>query len=172
MKAVWAAVGAVMGAGVGMKCGGFSGAIVLMTACVFEFATLGAIFALIGGRPNETILGAVGGLLGGLTVGMMGGQASVVLLANVGLLVGAVVGSTLHACLRVFSLPITLLEQMLRRHQRPTVIAMGPDGLNGHQPFLPATSTLYAGTHPVGVRSSLRHESVVFPRAEVVPSHD
>ena len=134
MKAVWAALGAVMGASVGMECGGFTGAIVLMMACLVEFATLGAIFALIGGRPKETILGSVGGLLGGLAVGVIGGQAPVVLLANVGLVVGAVVGATLHAYLRVLSLPLILLERIGRRQRRAAIIARKQDDLTEHRP--------------------------------------
>ena len=131
MKAVWAAPGAIVGANVGMECGGFIGAIaVVVVAGMVEFATLGAIFALIGGRPKETILGALGGLIGGLAVGMMGGQASVVLLANVGLVVGAIVGATLRAYLWLLSLPVVLLGRILRpRNHRPGLVTLRQDGL-------------------------------------------
>jgi hypothetical protein len=140
MSTVWAALGAVMGASLAYEVGGFIGAVAGMLVGISELANFGVIFALIGGRPQETISGAVGGLLGGLVVGIGGGQAPVILLANVGLAVGAVVGATLHAYIRVLSLPIILLERMLRRHQPPAVIALGRDGLIEHQRFLPATS--------------------------------
>jgi hypothetical protein len=109
MSSVWAVLGAVMGASFGIEGGGILGAITGMLVGISELAPIGAIFARIGGRPHETILGSVGGLLGGLAVGMMGGQAPVVLLANVGLFVGAIVGATLDASVRVLSLPINLL---------------------------------------------------------------
>jgi hypothetical protein len=116
MSRIWTVLGAVMGASVGMERGGTIGAIAGVAVGVSELATFGVPFALIGGRPQETILGAVGGLLGGLAVGMMGAHAPVVLLANVGLFVGAVVGATLHAYLRVLSLPLILLERIESRH--------------------------------------------------------
>ena len=135
MKAVWAALGAIVGASVGMECGGFIGAIVVVMAGMVEFATLGALFALIGGRPKETILGAVGGLLGGLAVGMIGGQASVVLLANVGLVVGAIVGATLRAYLWLLSLPVVLLGRILRpRNHRPGLVTLRQEGVIDHHP--------------------------------------
>jgi len=60
MSTVWAALGAVMGASVGMDSGGIIGGIAGMVAGMVELATLGVIFALIGGRPGETILGPCG----------------------------------------------------------------------------------------------------------------
>ena len=96
MSVVWAALGAIMGASVGMEGGGFIGAIAGMMAGIVEFAMLGAIFAVVGGRPEETVLGAVGGLLAGLAFNMMRVQAPLVLVANFGLVVGAIVGATLR----------------------------------------------------------------------------
>jgi hypothetical protein len=112
-----------------MEAGGIIGAVAAMFVGISEMTALGAIFALVGGRPQETILGAVGGLLGGLAVGMMGGSTPIVLLANIGLVVGAIVGSTLRAYLRLLSLPIVLLGRILRGLQSPTAFALTHDGL-------------------------------------------
>jgi uncharacterized protein YacL len=117
MSVVWAALGAVMGASVGMEGGGFIGAIAGMMAGIVELAMLGAIFAVVGGRPEESVLGAVVGLLAGLTFGVMRLPAPVVLVANFGLVVGAIVGATLRPYLRLLSLPVILLCRILHRHQ-------------------------------------------------------
>jgi hypothetical protein len=172
MSVVWAALGAVMGASVGMEGGGIIGAIAGMMAGIVEFAMLGAIFAVVGGRPEETILGAVGGLLGGLTVGITVGQDSVVLLANLGLLVGAIVGATLRPYLRLLSLPAILLCRILHRQQRPAVITVVNDGRIEHRPFVPALHRPAPVSHPQAVRGPLRHEPVALPRAEGTPSND
>jgi hypothetical protein len=120
MATVWAALGAVMGASVGRESGGLIGAIAGMMAGIVELALLGSIFTLIGGRPKETILGAVGGLIVGLAIGMPGGQVPVVRAAVFGLLVGAMAGATLRAYIRLLSLPIVLLGRILRtRHRHP-----------------------------------------------------
>src|SRR5262245_54960424 len=79
MATAWAALGAFMGASLGMEAGGVIGAIATMIAGAAELAVLGAIFALIGGRPRESILGAVGGLLVGLAAGVRGGHTSLAL---------------------------------------------------------------------------------------------
>jgi hypothetical protein len=115
MSFVWVPLGAVMGASVGMHGGGFVGAAAGMLAGCVELGILGVIFTLIGGRPDETIVGAVGGLLLGLAIGVRDGQAPVVLVANFGMVVGAIGGATLRAYVRLVSLPIIVLGQMLRR---------------------------------------------------------
>jgi hypothetical protein len=138
MSRVWAFLGAVMGASLGMEAAGVLGAIAGMLAGISELAAFGVIFALAGGSPQETVLGSVGGLLGGLAVGLMGGPAPVVLLANVGLFAGAIVGATLHACLRLLSFPIILLERSARRRRRPAAIALRNDGRVERQPHVPA----------------------------------
>jgi hypothetical protein len=140
MSVVWAALGAGMGASVGMESGGFIGAIAGMLAGIVELAMLGAIFAVVGGRPEETVLGAVGGLLAGLVFSVMRVQAPVVLVANFGLVVGAMVGATLRPYLRLISLPVILLSRLLRRQQRPAAIALRHDGLVEHRPFGPTTA--------------------------------
>jgi hypothetical protein len=114
MSKVWAILGATMGASVGMEAGGISGAVVTMIVGMVELASLGGIFALVGGTPEETALGAVGGLLVGAAVGMIGAQTSLVLVANLAMVAGAIVGATLRTYLRVLLLPITLLGRMLR----------------------------------------------------------
>jgi hypothetical protein len=97
----------------------------LMVAGMVVFAILGAIFALIGGRPKETIVGALGGLLCGVAVGMMGWQASVVQFANVGLVAGTIVGTTLRAYLWLLSLPVVLLGRIKRhRHTCPGLVTL------------------------------------------------
>jgi hypothetical protein len=156
MSAVWAVLGAVMGASVGMEGGGIIGAIAGMMAGIVELAMLGAIFAVVGGTPEETVLGAVAGLLAGLAFGVMRVQAPVVLVANFGLVVGAIAGATLRAYFRLLTLPCLALGRLLHRHQRPAGIAGGHDGLIEHQPFVPASSWPYAGNHPVGLQRTQR----------------
>jgi hypothetical protein len=172
MSVVWAALGAVMGASVGMEGGGFIGAIAGMMAGIVEFAMLGAIFAVVGGRPEETVLGAVGGLLAGLAFSMMRVQAPLVLIANFGLVVGAIVGATLRPYLRLLSLPVILLSRILHRHQRPAVITVVNDGRIEHRPLVPALHHHAPVSHPQALRGPLRHEPVAFPRAEGTPSNN
>jgi hypothetical protein len=122
MSAVWAALGAVMGASVGLQGGGIIGAFAGMMAGAVELAMLGAIFAVVGGRPDESVLGAVAGLLLGLAFGLMNVQAPVVLVANFGMVVGAIAGATLRAYLRLLALPVVVLGRRLRpRHRRPAL---------------------------------------------------
>jgi hypothetical protein len=128
MATIWAVLGAVVGARVGMAGRGAFGALAGALVGVSELPTVGVIFALLGGKPHETILGSIGGFLGGLTVGMIGGQAPVVLLATVGLLVGAIVGSTLQAYVRLVSLPIALLERRGLRDRQLALIPLTHDG--------------------------------------------
>jgi len=156
----------------GMQGGGIIGAIAGMLAGMVELAMLGAIFAVVGGRPGESVLGALGGLLVGLAFGVMSVQAPVVLVANFGMVVGAIAGATLRAYLRLLALPCLALGRLLHRQQRPAVITLGHDGLIEHHPFSPAASSPYAGNHPVGVRSPLGHDPVVFQRAEGIPAND
>ncbi len=148
MMTVWAALGAIMGASLGMSGGGLSGAIAGMIAGMFELAALGTVFALLGGRPEETVLGAGVGLLAGLAFGVMRVQAPLVLVANFGLVVGAMVGATLRPYLRLLTLPVLLLGRLLRRYQRPVAIALRHDGLVEHRPFgLPAANLVFQRRH-------------------------
>ena len=112
-----------------MEIGGIAGGVAGALLGVSELASLGVASALIGGRPQETIYGAIGGFLGGLAVGIAGGGAPVVLLANVGLLVGAIVGATLSAQVRVLSLAAVLLERSLRSELGQPAMALKRDGL-------------------------------------------
>jgi hypothetical protein len=109
MSTVWATLGAVIGTSVGIQGGGLNGAILAMMAGMVELAVLGVAFAIAGGTPEETMLGGVAGLLLGLAACAVGGQAPVVLVTNFGLLVGAILGATLRAYLRLLSLPVILL---------------------------------------------------------------
>jgi hypothetical protein len=128
MMSVWAALGAVMGAGVGLAGDGIVGAVGGMIAGMVELALMGACFALIGGRPGESVVGAVAGLLTGLTVGLVARPAPVAFVASFGLIFGAITGATLRPYLRLLSLPLILLGRFLRRHQRPALIARGRMG--------------------------------------------
>jgi hypothetical protein len=151
MAAVWAVLGAVMGASVGMQGGGPVGAVAGMMAGMVELATLGVLFAVVGGTPQETVLGAVGGLLAGLGFGVMRFQAPVVLLANFGLIVGAIAGATLRAYLRLLTLPVVALGRLLlHRQPRPRVNGQGQDGRGEQQPYLPATPAPLASESPRG----------------------
>jgi hypothetical protein len=172
MSTAWAALGAVVGASLGLGGGGIIGAIATMIAGTAELAVLGAIFALIGGTPRESIIGAVGGLLIGLTVGMVGGQGSVALVANFGLVFGAITGATLRPYLRLLSLPIIFLVRLLHRDQRLSALALRHDGRIEHQPFVPAIHRHASVSYPEGVRSSLPQGHVVCPRAEGTDSDD
>ena len=109
MCVVWAALGAVMGASVGLQGGGLIGAVAGTMAGTLELAILGAIFAAIGGRPGETIVGSVAGLAVALAFGFHGVPAPLVLVANFGMIVGAIGGATLRAYVRLASLPIMVL---------------------------------------------------------------
>jgi hypothetical protein len=100
-----------------------------MIAGMVELAVLGACFALIGGRPGESVAGAVAGFLTGLTVGLVAKPAPVVLAASFGLVFGAIAGATLRPYLNLLSLPFVLLGRLLRRHQAPALIARSRMGL-------------------------------------------
>jgi hypothetical protein len=138
MMTVWAGLGAIMGASLGMSGGGFMGAI----AGMVELAALGAVFGALGGRPQETILGAAGGLLGSLAVGIMGGPAPIIFVANFGMIYGAIVGATLQSYIRLLALPVTLLGRLLRRCQRSVVIVHPHEGHIEHRPHLPAAANM------------------------------
>jgi hypothetical protein len=118
MAAAWAALGAVMGAGLAMDGGDVHGVIAFMIAGMIEMAALGAVFGLIGGGPQESVVGAVWGLVVGLATGLVAGHARVVLVADLGLVVGAVAGGTLRPYLRVMSLPALLLCRVLPAGRR------------------------------------------------------
>src|SRR5262245_47491653 len=83
MATAWTALGAVVGAGLGMDSGGGIGVIAFMIAGMTEMAALGAAFGLIGGEPKESVVGAVWGLVVGLAMGLVAGHARVLLVADV-----------------------------------------------------------------------------------------
>jgi hypothetical protein len=68
-----------MGASVGMQGGDLIGAIAALMGGAVELAMLRAMFAVVGERPEESVLGAVVGLLFGRTFGLVSVQAPVVL---------------------------------------------------------------------------------------------
>jgi hypothetical protein len=142
MSAVWAALGAIMGVSLGMSGGGLIGAIAGMVTGIVELAALGVVFALLGGRPQETILGAAGGLLGSLAVGMMGGPAPILFVANFGMIYGAIIGATLQSYIRLLALPVTLLGRLLRRYQRQLVIVHTHEGHIEHRPHFPVAANM------------------------------
>jgi hypothetical protein len=158
MSKVWAVLGAIMGASLGMSGGGLIGAIAGLIVGTSELVTLGVIFALLGGRPQETILGAAGGLLGSLAVGMMGGPAPIVLVANFGLMVGAIVGATVRAYFRLLSLPLIVIRRLQRRHQAALVAAFAHNGRIAHRPIASVLHRHPPANHPAGPRSPLPHE--------------
>jgi hypothetical protein len=160
MSTVWAALGAIMGASIGLERGGIIWIIATMIAGMVELAVLGVIFALIGGRPEESIVGAVGGLLAGLTVGMAGGSAPVGFVASFGLVFGAITGATLRPYLRLLALPVSLLGRMLNRHRRPAVVALRHDGFVAHQPALARFHRHGPVNHSVGVQSPLHQRAI------------
>jgi hypothetical protein len=123
MMKVWAALGAVMGAGVGLEGGGIVGAVAGTIAGMVELAVLGACCTLVGGRPEESVVGAVVGLLAGLTVGIVATPAPVGLVAGFGLVFGAITGATLRPYLKLLSLPVILLGRLVHRHQRSVLSA-------------------------------------------------
>jgi hypothetical protein len=118
MAVAWAGLGAVMGTGVGLGSGGVVVAVACLIAGMIELAALGAVLALFGGRPGESLLGGGCGLAVGAVSGLAGVQASVVLAAAFGLVVGALVGATLRPYLRLVSLPIVLLVRVLPSRYR------------------------------------------------------
>jgi hypothetical protein len=118
MSTVWATLGVVIGTSIGIQAGGMTGAIVAMMVGMVELAVLGVTFAIVGGTPEETMLGGVAGLLVGLSACAAGGQAPIVLVTNFGLLVGAILGATLRAYVRLLSLPIILLGRPPRSGHR------------------------------------------------------
>jgi hypothetical protein len=120
MAAVWAVLGAIMGASVGMARGGIVGAIAGMIGGMLELAALGAIFATVGGRPDESVLGALVGLLAGLAFGLVTVHAPAVLVANFGMVVGAIAGATLRAYLRLLAGSFFTLVALVFRPQRPS----------------------------------------------------
>jgi hypothetical protein len=153
MSIVWAALGAILGASMGLERGEIISIIATMFAGMIEFAVLGVIFAVMGGRPEESIVGAVGGLLVGLTVAMVGGTAPVGFVASFGLVFGAITGATLRSYLRLLALPVNLLGRMLHRHRRPAVIALRHEGFVAHQPALATFHRHGPVNHSVGVQS-------------------
>jgi hypothetical protein len=170
MSVVWAALGAVVGTSAGMEGGGLIGAVAGMMAGIVEFAMLGAIFAVVGGRPDESVLGAVGGLLVGLASCAISIRAPVVLVANFGLVFGAMVGATLRAYLRLLSLPVVFLGRLLLRDQRLSTLAFRHVGRIEHRPFLTALHPHAPENRTEGVRSPLPHGLVGSPRADGIYS--
>jgi hypothetical protein len=128
MATAWAALGALMGASVGLESGGLVGGVAAMLAGALELAGLGVIFALLGGTPRESLLGAVLGLAAGLAAGLAGAgaPAPVVLVANFGMVVGAIAGATLRPYLRLLSLPILLVGRILYRPRPQPAAARTP----------------------------------------------
>jgi hypothetical protein len=121
MTTTWAALGVVMGASLGIDNGSVVGAVACMIAGMIEMASMGAVFGLIGGKPQECVVGAVSGLIVGLVTGLVAGQTHLGFVAAFGLVVGALIGATFRPYLRLISLPIVLLVRFLPiRHRRLT----------------------------------------------------
>jgi hypothetical protein len=141
MTAAWAGLGVVMGAGLGIESGSVVGTIACLIAGLIEMAALGAIFSLIGGRPGESLLGGGCGMAVGAVAELAGGQSSVVLAADFGLVAGALAGATLRPYLRLLSLPVLLVGRVLASpHRRRTVEAPRVAGRLDDQPLIPITS--------------------------------
>jgi hypothetical protein len=160
MMAVWAILGVFVGAATGLEGGGTIGAVAGTIAGMVELALLGAVFALVRGKPRESLVGAGAGLLVGLTVGMAGQRDSIILVSNFGLIYGAIVGATLRSYLRLLSLPIVILGRILRRHRRPEVIVLGYDGQVASVTSLPSHGRAGAPTVPHSVGRRVTHERV------------
>jgi hypothetical protein len=128
MMGVWAILGALMGAGAGLAGGGIAGAIGGTIAGTVELTLLGACFALIGGRPGESIFGAVAGLLTGLTVSIAAQPASPILVTCFGLVFGGIAGATLRPYLKLLALPVILFGRFLRQRRWPM---LSPTRLTG-----------------------------------------
>lgn len=121
MATAWMALGAVMGAGLGIDDGGGTGVIAFMIAGMIEMAALGAVFGLIGGGPEESIVGASWGLIVGLATGLIVGHARIILVADLGLIIGAIAGATIRPYFRLIALPALLLARVRpARHRRLT----------------------------------------------------
>jgi hypothetical protein len=131
MATAWAALGAVLGAGLGMDSGGGIGVIGFMIAGMTEMAALGAAFGLIGGGPKESVVGAVWGLVVGLATGLVAGHPRVARVADLGLVVGAEVGGTLRPYLRLISLPTLLLGRVLSARRRRLMQPRCETGIGG-----------------------------------------
>ncbi len=126
MATVWVGLGAVMGFSLGMTSGGLIGAVATMVAGMVEMVILGTLFALIGGRPGESLLGSGCGLVIGTGAGLMGRHANAVFLANFGLVAGALAGGTLRPYLKLVSLPAVLLWR--RRNSLLRLVSPGETG--------------------------------------------
>src|SRR5262249_21125822 len=131
-----------------------------MIAGMVELAVLGVIFALIGGRPQESIVGAVGGLLAGLTAGTVSGTAPVGFVASFGLVFGAITRATLRPHPRLLALPVSLLGRMLHRHRRPAAVAVRHEGFVAHQPALARFHRHGPVNHSVGVQGPLHQRAI------------
>jgi hypothetical protein len=144
-----------------MQGGAIPGAIAAMMAGMVELAILGALFAAIGGRPGESVLGAAVGLLGGLAAGAMGVKAPAVLVANFGMVVGAIAGATLRPYLRLLALPFLLLARHLHRHERPAAISEEHQGPVEHQPFVPGRHRHAPANQSVRPGRAVHHEEAL-----------
>jgi len=101
MALVWAFIGQWVGADIGMRAGGLVGSIAGAVAVMAEMAVLGAFLGWIGGRPRDTIIGAVLGLIAGVALAPLTGHADLLSRANMGLIAGASDGATLRPYLRM-----------------------------------------------------------------------
>jgi hypothetical protein len=80
---------------------------------------LGALLALVGGRPDEALAGGVSGLALGTAAGALGPGVAAGLAVGAGLLTGALVGTT-------FPLLVRLTRRVARAAGRRGVIQTPP----------------------------------------------
>jgi hypothetical protein len=100
MTLLFVAFGALVGAGTTSFKGGAVGVISGATAGMIVLPFLGATLGLIGGRPRETLFGALCGLAVGAAAAALGGSADLPAQATFTLLLGTLIGATFPAMFR------------------------------------------------------------------------
>ncbi|HBI45387.1 MAG TPA: hypothetical protein DDY78_21425 [Planctomycetales bacterium] len=100
MTLLWTALGAVVGVGSTSFKGGAIGVVSGAIAGILVLPFLGAFLGLIGGRPQETLFGALCGSLVGAAAGALGGSADLPAQATFTLLIGALIGATFPGMFR------------------------------------------------------------------------
>jgi hypothetical protein len=101
MAVLWGVLGAVVGAGSNSVGVGAIAVISAMIAGTLVLSPLGVGLALIGGRPQESLFGGLGGWSVGALAGAITGVVSPLAQASFTLLVGALFGATFCGLFRL-----------------------------------------------------------------------
>jgi hypothetical protein len=100
MALLWVALGVVLGAGSTSFKGGAIGVVSGAIAGILILPFLGGFLGLIGGRPQETLFGALSGLVVGAAAGALHGSADLPAQVTFTLMLGALVGATFPGMFR------------------------------------------------------------------------